>query len=246
MGRPEVRHYKAIPFADIHFDGGSLGVEIGHTGFMGSENLFLDCHWLSCSTAGLLTSNANALQQTILGGNFQGCGTGIYIGTGSVPVVHGVGFQVQSQSDIYTGSSQRNAMEVAGCRSESTNFINNAGGQKLRASACSHISGSNTNGYFLAQAGGHAILSGCVSTFGALVPTSWAHIRVEECEWNRSDWLQLDPTHLWWAPNNTRTFCLEIENTDYQDASGNWVEIRRQRLVTLDGQTITTYNYAAS
>jgi len=39
---------------------------------------------------------------------------------------------------------------------------------------------------------------------------------------------------------------LEIENTDYQNNGGNWVEIRRQRLVTLDGQTITTYNYAAN
>jgi hypothetical protein len=36
----------------MFFDGGSIGVEIGHSGFMGSENLFLDCFWLSCSTAG--------------------------------------------------------------------------------------------------------------------------------------------------------------------------------------------------
>src|SRR6266436_7819434 len=84
MGRPEVRHYKAIPFADIHFDGGAIGVEIGHSGFMGSENLFLDCHWLSCSTAGLLTSNPNALQQSVIGGNFQGCNRAIFAGAGSV------------------------------------------------------------------------------------------------------------------------------------------------------------------
>jgi hypothetical protein len=29
----------------MFFDGGSIGVEIGHSGFMGSENLFLNCFW---------------------------------------------------------------------------------------------------------------------------------------------------------------------------------------------------------
>jgi hypothetical protein len=48
-------------FADLFLDGGAIGIEIGRSGFMGSENLFLNCFWLSCSTAGLLTSNANAL-----------------------------------------------------------------------------------------------------------------------------------------------------------------------------------------
>jgi hypothetical protein len=52
-------------------------------------------------------------------------------------------------------------------------------------------------------------------------------------------WLLLDPTHWWWKPNNDRTFCLELENV-----TAGSIEIRRQRLVTLDGQTITTSNYA--
>src|SRR6516225_1358540 len=47
-GRPEVRRFNRTPFADMFFDGGSIGVEIGHSGFMGSENLFLNCFWLSC------------------------------------------------------------------------------------------------------------------------------------------------------------------------------------------------------
>src|SRR5262245_22756801 len=151
MGRREVRHCKATPFADMHFDGGSIGVEIGHSGFMGSENLFLDCHWLSLTTAGLLTSNPNALQQTVIGGNFQGCNRGIFAGSGSVPTVHGVGFQTSADCDIYPGTLSDNSISVQGCRSESVNFINNAGGQSLHVAACSHVGSSN--GYFPDAAG---------------------------------------------------------------------------------------------
>ena len=79
---------------------------------MGSENLFLNCFWLACSTAGLLTSNANALQQTVIGGNFQGCNRAIFAGAGSVPTIHGVGFQTSTDCDIYTGTSSNNAMAV--------------------------------------------------------------------------------------------------------------------------------------
>jgi hypothetical protein len=236
MGRPEVRHYKAIPFADIHFDGGAIGVEIGHSGFMGSENLFLDCHWLSCSTAGLLTSNPNALQQSVIGGNFQECDRAIFAGAGSVPTIHGVGFQTSADCDIYTGTLSDNAVSVKGCRSESVNFINNAGGQSLHVAGCSHVASSN--GYFLTQPGGFAVISACISNLGNVVPTLWATMRVENSWFKRDDWLSLDATHLWWKPNNTRSFCLELENV-----TGGSIEMRRQRIMTADGQTTTTYNY---
>jgi len=203
---------------------------------MGSENLFLNCFWLACSTAGLLTSNANALQQTIIGGNFQGCNRAIFAGAGSVPTIHGVGFQTSADCDIYTGTLSDNAMSVQGCRSESTNFINNAGGQSLHVAACSHVGSSN--GRFLAQAGGFAVVSACISNLGNVVPTFWASMRIENCWFKRDDWLQLDPTHLWFKPTNPRSFCLELENV-----TGGSSEIRRQRLVTPDAQTITTLNY---
>jgi hypothetical protein len=157
-------------FADMFFDGGAIGVEIGHSGFMGSENLFLNCFWLSCSTAGLLTSNPNALQQTVMGGNFQGCNRAIFAGAGSVPTIHGVGFQTSAECDIYTGTLSDNAMSVQGCRSESTNFINNAGGQSLHVAGCSHLGSSN--GCFLAQPGGFCVVSACISNLGNVAPTS--------------------------------------------------------------------------
>jgi hypothetical protein len=64
-------------------------------------------------------------------------------------------------------------------------------------------------------------------------------MRIENSWFKREDWLQLDPTHLWWKPNNTRSFCLELENV-----TAGLTEIRRQRIVTPDGQTLTTSNYA--
>src|SRR5262245_61550953 len=225
----------------MFFDGGSIGVEIGHSGFMGSENLFLNCFWLGCSTAGLLTSNANALQQTIIGGNFQGCNRAIFAGAGSVPTIQGIGFQTSADCDIYTGSSSNNAMSVSGCRSESTNFINNAGGQALTVDGCSHI--GSADGYFVSQAGGQLSVRGCLSTRGAFVPRNWGQHKIEASQFNRDDWLQLDPTHLWWLPNNTSTFCLELENLR---VGSNAAEIRKQRIFTPDGQTVTTLNYAAS
>jgi len=181
----------------MFFDGGSIGVEIGHSGFMGSENLFLNCFWLSCSTAGLLTSNANALQQTVIGGNFQGCNRAIFAGAGSVPTIHGVGFQTSADCDIYTGSLSDNAMSVQACRSESVNFINNAGGQSLHVAGCSHV--GSTNGFFLQQPGGFAVISACISNLGNVVPTLWATMRVENSWFKRDDWLSLDATHLWWS-----------------------------------------------
>jgi hypothetical protein len=236
MGRPEVRRFNRTPFADMFFDGGAIGVEIGHSGFMGSENLFLNCFWLACSTGGLLTSNPNALQQSVIGGNFQGCNRAIFAGAGSVPTIHGVGFQTSADCDIYTGTLSDNAMSVKGCRSESANFINNAGGQSLHVAGCSHV--GSLNGCFLAQAGGFSVTSACISNLGNVVPTSWASMRIENSWFKRDDWLLLDPTHLWWKPNNTRSFCLELENV-----IGGSTEIRRQRLVTPDGQTVTTSNY---
>jgi hypothetical protein len=226
-------------FADLFFDGGAIGIEIGRSGFMDSENLFLNCFWLSCSTAGLLTSNANALQQTVIGGNFQTCGTAIFVGTGSVPTIKGVGFQQSGQSDVYTGASQGNAMAISGCRSESPNFINNAGGQALNVEGCSHI--GTADGYFLTQAGGQCAVRSCYSTRGAFVPKFWGQMKIECSQFNRDDWLTLDATHLWYVPNNPSSFCLELENLRVGSTAA---EIRKQRIFTPDAVNITIQNYS--
>jgi hypothetical protein len=68
-------------------------------------------------------------------------------------------------------------------------------------------------------------------------------MRLENSQFNRDDWLQADPSKLWWKPNNNRTFCLEVENVHYGAQS---TEIRRQRVVTPDGQVLKTYEYNLS
>ena len=80
-------------FSDIYFQTADIGLRIGNSGFMGSENLITNCFFANHRFCGLITKNFNALQQTVIGGNFQNCGTGINVERGSVPVIHGVGFQ---------------------------------------------------------------------------------------------------------------------------------------------------------
>jgi hypothetical protein len=114
-------------FADLFFDGGATGIEIGRSGFMGSENLFLNCFWLSCSTAGLLTSNANALQQTVVGGNFSDlrhgdfrrCRLGATHPRGRLPAVGAIGRLhrgLARQCDVGVGLPQRKPELHQQCR----------------------------------------------------------------------------------------------------------------------------------
>lgn len=110
-------------FVDMIFSGGSYGVEIGRSGFMGSENVFLSCFWIRNIVAGLRPVNFNALQQSVIGGNFQLCGNGIRVTTGSVPIIHGVGFQESTAADIAIVNSANDSYSIVGCRSESTNFV---------------------------------------------------------------------------------------------------------------------------
>jgi hypothetical protein len=132
-------------------------------------------------------------------------------------------------------------MSVCGCRSESTNFINNAGGQALTVDGCSHI--GSADGFFVSQAGGQLAVRGCLSTRGVYAPKFWGQHKIEASQFNRDDWLQLDPTHLWFAPQNTSTFCLELENLRYGAAAA---EIRKRRMFTPDGQAITTQDYTVA
>src|SRR5262245_17385566 len=65
-------------FSDIYFQGAEIVLRIGNSGLMGSENLILNCFFYGHGIAGLKTCNFNALQQTVIGGNFQACAIGIW------------------------------------------------------------------------------------------------------------------------------------------------------------------------
>jgi len=165
-------------FYDMYFESGTYGVRIGEGGFMGSENLFQNCFFANNSIAGLATKNYNALQQSVIGGNFQGCATGIWVWSGSVPVIQGVGFQNQSAWDIGVDNTAGDTYSVLGCRSESVNFA------RFQNGAGAHISGCNqTNpnvGYFAyIEAGtqGVGILDACNSRNGRLTGNGKFYLR---------------------------------------------------------------------
>lgn len=141
---------QSVTIRDCFF-GGSVqyGIAIGNTGAMCSETTLLNNYVFGSTVAGVLFGNQNACDQTIVGGNISGCDIGIYCppGGGVVPAIHGVSLQTNTTWDISIVVSNADAYSIAGCRSESVNFLN------LQAGACAHVSGctqtAGTSGTFL-------------------------------------------------------------------------------------------------
>ena len=179
-------------FIDNLFQGdgyasGSIGVRIGHTGFMGSENTFLGNQFTGLGI-GLTTQNANALQQTILGGNFQSNNIAIFIPGGSVPIVHGVGFQESVVEDIDLGTfTALDTMDVKGIRTESTNFILDEGSHSVNVTASSQTSLSN-GFFFKSTTFGRYHITDCETALGQL-SFAGGDIVVEGYRAGRFDWL---------------------------------------------------------
>jgi hypothetical protein len=197
-------------FVDLLFLNGNYGTNIGAGGFMGSENTFINCYWQSNVRAALVCSNYNALQQQIFGGNVQNCGIGFWATVGSIPIIHGVGFQLSKECDIRTDGNPANTMSIVGCRTESKTFILNHGGHRLDVSACTQTYPGKETGYLLYQSGGQAVVRVCKSNNGSVLAKFWANIRVENSEFNREDWLEAHQP--WWIPNNNVAAVVEAHN----------------------------------
>jgi hypothetical protein len=212
-------------FTDIFFDSGHIGIEIGRGGFMGSENLFLNCFWLLNSRAGLLTSNYNALQNTVTGGNFQTCGVGIWIGTGSVTSVQSVGFQQSVDYDIRSDGSVGNCTVITGCRSESVNFVRTV--QDADLSGCTHTTASGKLGDFVYCLGGNVVVSACMTNYGRIHASFGSRLRIQESTFKRPDWLFAD--QLWSVPQNVLNAVIELENVSLYVGS-SYSQILRRRL----------------
>jgi hypothetical protein len=139
-------------FADCHFSGENTGVDFGvaiaPTGgnSMGSENLFANCFWQWFTTAGFVTMGFNALQNTIIGGNFEGCtryGVWFFKGAGAV---YSTGFQNGFVPQIEIGgydiaftNSTDDASVVTGCRTESGQFVSVANDHKVSVRGCAIV-----------------------------------------------------------------------------------------------------------
>ena len=133
-------------FRNMYFTGRSdltvaNGLRIGQGGFMGSENIIENCFFIYCGR-GLSIQNFNALQNIVIGGNFQACRVGIRVLAGSVTNIYGVGFQndifssgnnqvTENGFDIEVLNSANDSMVVEGCRTESMRFF--SGGNRINA-----------------------------------------------------------------------------------------------------------------
>ena len=170
-------------FNNIFFAGGAYGLRIGNSGFMGSENVTLDCFFEGQTIAGLSTKNFNALQNTVVGGNFQNCAIGIWVNVGSVPSIVSVGFQGSGTFDIKVDNSANDCVSIIGCRTESPNFAKVVAANAF-ISACNQISA--THGTFAAVDVAFAEILGCTSIAGQLALTEGGDVR--GCQFGRNDW----------------------------------------------------------
>jgi hypothetical protein len=151
-------------FFDLYFDTAVIGIDIGRGGFMGSENHFIQVFVANCTTAGIKTSNFNALQQGMWGGNIAGCAIGIWVASGSFPTVIGTGFQNGTGVDFKQVNTARDTVELIGCRTESLSFYS-ATGNPITASlrGCSQLNATLGN---FAEGGGKTTVVNCDSQNG--------------------------------------------------------------------------------
>jgi hypothetical protein len=147
-------------FENVAFSG-EIGINIGVSGYMGSENVFVNCYFSNCSGQGLVTRNANALDQTIIGGGASVCGTGFKVLTGSIQLIMNVGLADNVNYDIDIQANCVNA--ILGCRSESTNFINGGAGT-FSIISCGHTG----RGKFIDNLNGSCLISACQSYNGKI------------------------------------------------------------------------------
>ena len=188
-GTPGGPALQSNTFIDMFFSGGGIGVDIGAGGYMGSENLFVNCFWIGQATAALKTSNFNALQNTVVGGNIQNSNIGIWVLRGSVPLVESVGFQLSKEWDIRVDNSANDTLTVIGCRTESSNFARVYNGVHAYIVGCSQTE-AGPAGYFLQPAGCPVTVERCISLRGQIALSSEARLTVRGCSFGQSEWLR--------------------------------------------------------
>jgi Pectate lyase superfamily protein len=205
-GTPGGPALQSNSFFDMFFDGGATGVDIGAGGYMGSENIFINCFWIYSAIAGLKTSNFNALQNTLVGGNLQACNIGIWVWRGSVCVIESVGFQLSKQWDVRVDNSANDTINVIGCRTESSNFVQVENFVHTYILGCSQTE-AGPPGYFLRPGGCPTTVERCVSINGQISLSGDARLTVRGSSFGRKDWLDYSPLNA--------DQSIEIEDVQY-------------------------------
>lgn len=126
-----------------------VGLQIGENGSQSSETTIINCAFFGKDNlnTGLKVGNANATQTQVFAGNFQNFFRGIFVRSGTCQIIHGVGFQQNTDADIYVDhNSQGDCYSIAGCRSEgSANFARLHAGCGVNISGCTHAA---SGGFF--------------------------------------------------------------------------------------------------
>jgi Pectate lyase superfamily protein len=205
-GTPGGPALQSNTFFDILFDGGATGIDIGAKGYMGSENIFINCLWIYSAEAGLKTSNFNACQNTIIGGDFQACNMGAWVQRGSICAILSVGFQLSRQWDIRVDNSADDTLNIIGCRTESSNFVKVYNFVHASIQGCTQ-SEAGAGGYFLQPDGCPVTVERCVSVTGQIGLASNARLTVRGSSFGRTDWLQHFPLNYGQS--------IELEDVQY-------------------------------
>ena len=119
-----------------------------------------------CSIAGVWQGNYNALQTTIIGGDFDLCNYAIWVYAGACPVISGVGFQRSLLYDIRIENSAGDCYHIAGCRTESVNFVYHPVSVGTVVIAACHQ--DNPDAKDFCWVGGSVIIDGCYSDAGVI------------------------------------------------------------------------------
>jgi hypothetical protein len=153
-------------------------VTVGFGQQMGSENSFFFCDFNASDIAGLYFGNFNSLDNTIFGGDIRCCKVGILVAAGSCPWIHGISFQNyqaeipgggETAFDIVINNSSDEAYSIAGCRSESYNFIWAPPNPiTLHISGCAHKAGIMTPALVFLGTNGSAVIDGCTAVGSAI------------------------------------------------------------------------------
>lgn len=155
-------------FSDMLLSGATNGCLVGLQGFQGSEYVWSDVLFSECTGAGLKTCNSNALNMTILGGGASECGVGYWAQQGSINFICNGSFANNTTADIVNGNAC--GMHLAGCRTESNNFLIDGNGANLVISGVQQNGNiATTTGNFVEQqSGGGIVIEGCRTDFGLL------------------------------------------------------------------------------
>lgn len=164
-------------FNRMFCEGGAFGLSIGKSGFMGSENEIRASYFANHTTAGIATRNYNALQQSVYGGNIAGCGKGIYVYSGSVPIIQGVGFQTQADTDIAVDNTAVDGYVISACRSESMNFGRFSNGPSVTLIGCTQTHAADTFAFIEYGTPGTLIADNCRSVNGKFAGNGKLYIR---------------------------------------------------------------------